>query len=143
MILTRCETIVTLKPTELRQLSEWTRAARPRASFDLTILGYPRCTILIAEDAKGPLAYLPVQTTIMAEDFIPRPDSTNRQRAASLGKFDELLMRTAKRMNIADVYTFIPNSEADYATKVQRHDWVEIPFVRLFAKHAGVFAGNK
>jgi hypothetical protein len=142
MILARGQSLGRMTPQEVKQFIEWAKVAQERTTFDLSIIGYPRCAMLITEDAKGPLAYLPIQTTVMAEVFIPRPDSTNRQRAASLGKFDESLMRIAKQMNVGDVYTFIPSSEPDYANKVQRHGWVEIPFVRLFKKYTGVALGR-
>ncbi len=143
MILARGQSLGMMKPEEVKQFIEWAKAAQNRTSFDPSIIGHPRCAMLITEDAQGPLAYLPVQTTIMAEVFLPRPASTNRQRAASLGKFDESLMKIARSMNVADVYTFIPDTEADYAAKVQRHGWVEIPYVRLFKKFTGVTVGGK
>lgn len=143
MILSRGQSLGMLKPEEVRQFIEWANIAQNRTSFDPSIIGHPRCAMLITEDAQGPLAYLPVQTTIMAEVFIPRPESTDRERAASLGKFDESLMRIARAMNVADVYTFIPDTEGDYAAKVQRHGWVAVPGVRLYKKFTGVTVGGK
>lgn len=142
MILARGQSLGRMTASEIKQFIEWAKEAQERTTFDLSIIGYPRCAMLITEDAKGPLAYLPVQTTIMAECFIPRPESTNRARAASLGRFDESLMKIARHMNVGDVYAFIPESEWDYANKVQRHGWVEIPRVRLFKKHTGVTLGR-
>jgi hypothetical protein len=142
MILVRGQSLGRMSASEVKQFIDWAKEAQNRTTFDLSIIGYPRCAMLITEDAKGPLAYLPVQTTIMAECFIPRPDSTNMQRAASLGKIDDSLVKIAKQMNVGDVYTFIPDSEPDYANKVQRHGWVEIPWVRLFKKHTGVTLGR-
>lgn len=94
--------------------------------------------MLMAEDPVGKLAYLPVQTVLMAECFIPMPAATNRQKAASLGLFDRTLRTIATDMKIGDVYTFIPTAEEDYIKKVIHHKWREIPEVRLFKKSTGV-----
>lgn len=142
MILVRGQSLGKMTASEVKEFIAWSKEAQERTTFDLSIIGYPRAAMLITEDANGPLAFLPVQTTIMAEVFIPRPESTNRERAASLGKFDDSLMKIARQMNVGDVYTFIPQSEPDYANKVQRHGWVEIPWVRLFKKHTGVTLGR-
>lgn len=142
MILARGQSLGRMTPEEVKQFIAWAKAAQERTTFNLSIIGYPRCAMLITENAKGPLAYLPLQMTIMAECFIPRPESTNRQRAASLGKFDDSLMKIARQLNVGDVYTFIPDSEPDYAEKVQQHGWVEIPKVRLFKKYTGVTLGR-
>lgn len=127
-----------MKPEEVRQFIDWAKVARERTSFDQNIIGYPRCAMLITEDHKGPLAYLPTQTVLMAECFIPRPESSNRQKAASLGMFDDSLMEIAKGMKVGDVYCYVPLTEHDYAEKIQRHGWMEIPDVRLFKKASGV-----
>lgn len=143
MILVRGQSLGRMTPDEVKKFIEWAHAAQNRTSFDLQIIGYPRCAMLITEDAKGPLAFLACQTSIMAEVFIPRPESTNRERAASLGKFDHSLMRIAKEMNVGDVYCFIPDSEVDYQEKVLRHGWKEVKNVRLFKKSTGVSVGGK
>lgn len=143
MILARGQSLGMLKPEEVRQFIEWAKIAQNRTGLDPSVIGHPRCAMLITEDARGPLAYLPVQTTIMAEGFIPRPEATNRQLAVSLGEFDKSMMDIARSMNVADVYTFIPDAEPDYANKVQRHGWVEIPEVRLFKKFTGVTLGGR
>lgn len=143
MILVRGEMVKTLKPDEIKKFIDWATAARSRTTFDPTIIGYPRTAVLITENMHGTLAFLACQTTIMAEVFIPRPESTNRERAASLGKFDKTLMKIAEGMNVGDVYCFIPDSEVDYQEKVMRHGWKEVPNVRLFKKSTGVSVGGK
>jgi hypothetical protein len=142
MILIRGEMIKTMTPDEVKKFIDWATQARTRATFDPSIIGYPRTAVLITEDAEGPLAFLACQTTIMAEIFIPRPDSDNRERAASLGKFDEAITKIAKEMNVGDIYCFVPETEQDYAGKVQRHGWKEIEGVRLFKKSTGISAGG-
>lgn len=143
MILVRGEMVKTLRPEEVEKFIDWAMAARSRTTFDPSIIDYPRTAVLVTEDARGALAFLACQTTIMAEVFIPRPESTNRERAASLGKFDKSLMRIAKGMNVGDVYCFIPDSEKDYQEKVQRHGWKEVPDVKLFKKSTGISVGGK
>jgi hypothetical protein len=142
MILVRGEMIKTMTPDEVKKFIEWATAARVRTTFDPGIIGYPRTAVLITEDEKGPLSFLACQTTIMAEVFIPRPDATDREKAASLGKFDKSIMKIAAGMNVGDVYCFIPDSEEDYAEKVQNHGWKEVPAVRLFKKSTGVSVGG-
>jgi len=142
MIIVRGESINKMKPEEIKKFIDWATQARERTTFDPGIIGYPRTAVLITEDEKGPLAFLACQTTIMAEVFIPRPDSDNRERAASLGKFNDSIMKIAKQMNVGDVYCFIPETEKDYAEKVQRHGWKEVPTVRLFKKSTGVSLGG-
>lgn len=142
MIIVRGESIGKMKPEEVKKFIDWATEARERTTFDPSIIGYPRTAVLITEDEKGPLAFLACQTTIMAEVFIPRPDSDDRKRAASLGKFDKSIMKIAEQMNVGDVYCFIPETEGDYAKKVQRHGWKEVSKVRLFKKSTGVSAGG-
>jgi hypothetical protein len=127
-----------LSEEQKREFIQWAGLARSRTTFDSNIIGYPRCAMLIAESSKGATAYLPVQTTLMAELFLPNPDSTNREKALSLGRFDDALIEIAKSMNIGDVYCYVPDGEADYAEKIQSHGWEEIPNVRLFKKRSGV-----
>lgn len=98
--------------------------------------------MLMSEDKEGKLAYLPVQTVLMAECFVPLPASTNRQKAASLGLFDRTLGKIAVNMKVGDVYTYIPDVETDYIAKVKRHGWQEIEEVRLFKKPTGVKVGG-
>jgi hypothetical protein len=121
-----------------KEFVSWAWQARQRTTFDANIFGYPRIAMLIAENNKGATAYLPVQTTLMAESFIPNPDSTNREKALSLGRFDAALIDIAKSMNVGDVYCYVPDGEADYAEKIQSHGWEEVPNVRLFKKRTGV-----
>lgn len=142
MIHVRGEMIKTMTPEEVKKFIDWATQSRNRTTFDPGIIGHPRTAVLITEDAEGPLAFLACQTTIMAEVFIPRPDSSERERAASLGKFDKSIMKIAAEMNVGDVYCFIPETEKDYAEKVQRHGWVEVKEVRLFKKSTGVSAGG-
>jgi hypothetical protein len=142
MITVRGEMIKTMTPEEVKAFIEWAAAARNRTTFDPSIVGYPRTAVLITEDRQGTLAFLACQTTIMAEVFLPRPESTNRERAASLGKFDKAIMKIAKEMNVGDVYCFIPETEEDYAEKVTSHGWKEVEGVRLFKKPTGVSAGG-
>lgn len=143
MILVRGEMVKTMKPEEVKKFIDWATTARSRTTFDPSIVSYPRTAILLTENAEGTLAFLACQTTIMAEVFIPKPESTNRQRAASLGKFDKTLIQIAEKMNVGDIYCFIPDTEVDYQEKVTRHGWREVPNVRLFKKSTGIAAGGK
>ena len=138
MLTVRGQSLGNLKPEEVQQFIAWAKDAQKRTTFDLGIVGYPRCAMLMAGNGRGALAYLLCQTVIVAEVFIPRPESTQRERAACLGLFDKSLARIAKSMNIGDVYAFIPCAEEDYIHKVQKHGWSEIPSVRLFKKSTGV-----
>lgn len=142
MITVRGESIGKMKPEEIKKFIDWATEARERTTFDPGIIGYPRTAVLITEDAKGPLAFLACQTTIMAEVFIPRPESSDRERAASLGKFDKTIVKIAEQMNVGDIYCFVPETEQDYAKKVERHGWKEVPGVRLFKKSTGVSVGG-
>lgn len=143
MILSRGQSLDKLTQEEVQEFVAWAKEAQKRTSFDLNIIGYPRCAMLMTENGRGTLAYLPVQTVLMAECFVPRPDSTDHERAASLGKFDDALQALARKMSIGDVYCFIPETEADYAEKVQNHGWKEVKDVRLFKKPTGVIVGGK
>lgn len=128
--------------TEVQEFIGWSKIARERTTFDPEIIGYPRCAMLMAENGRGNLAYLPCQTVLMAECFVPRPDATNRERAASLGLFDKSLGRIARSMSVGDVYTYVPFAESDYAYKIMHHGWQEIENVRLFKKPTGVKVGE-
>lgn len=123
-------------PAEQKQFSLWAWGARARTTFDVDIIGHPRAAMLITEDEQGPTSYLPVQTVLMAEVFIPRPEMSNRHIALSIGRLDSALVELGKSLNIADVYCYVPGSEIDYAVKIQRHGWVEVPNVHLFKKAA-------
>lgn len=142
MITVRGESIGKMKPEEIKKFIDWATQAQSRTTFDPGIIGYPRTAVLITEDEKGLLAFLACQTTIMAEVFIPRPDSDDRKRAASLGKFDKSIMEIAKQMDVGDVYCFVPKTEQDYAKKIERHGWKEVEEVRLFKKSTGVSVGG-
>jgi hypothetical protein len=138
MLTVRGESLGNLKPEEVQQFIAWACEARKRTTFDAAIVGHPRSAMLLAEKGRKMLAYLLCQTVIMAEAFIPRPEATSRQRAASLGQFDKSLARIARSMNVGDVYAYVPSGEADYIAKVQKHGWIEIPGVRLFKKSTGI-----
>jgi hypothetical protein len=96
----------------------------------------------MAEGREGNLAYLPCQTVVMAECFVPKPKSTSLQRAASLGAFDKSLMRIARSIEVGEVYAYVPFAESDYAYKIMHHGWKEIENVRLFKKPTGVKVGE-
>lgn len=138
VILARGQSLDKLSAEEVQEFIAWAKEAQKRTSFDVGIIGYPRCAMLMTENDKGRLAYLPVQTVLMAECFMPKPESTNKERAASLGLFDKALGKIGKGMGVGDVYCYIPFSESDYAFKVMRHGWKEIENVRLFKKPTGV-----
>jgi hypothetical protein len=127
-----------LRQEEVREFVDWAEQAQTRTTFDHAIIGYKKTSMLIAEKHGSAVAYLPAQTVVMAEVFIPRPDATNREKAYSLGKFDESLMALGRELEVGDVYCYVPVAEADYADKVQRHGWEEVPAVRLFKKRTGV-----
>jgi hypothetical protein len=137
-IIVKGVTIADITPEETQFFIDWTKKAFERTSFDLFIFSYPRIAMFIAEKDGEPLAFLPVQTAIMAECFIPKPDATNKEKAAALGRFDEALMDAGRAMGIGDVYCWVPLQEEDYAEKIQRHGWMEVPGVRLFKKRTGV-----
>lgn len=122
---------------EQTEFIEWTMQARSRTTFDPAILGYHRTAMFIAEVEGQALAYLPVQTVLMAEVFIPQPESTNKERALALGRFDEALMLVGSSLNIGDVYCFCPLGEEKYMEKIMAHGWVEVPQIRLFKKATG------
>lgn len=142
MILVRGQALGKMSPGEVKEFISWTHGVLMQNGFDPNIIGYPRCAMLMTENGEGNLAYLPCQTVLMAEGFVPKPESTNRQRAASLGLFDKSLARIARSMNIGDVYTYVPFAESDYAFKIMHHGWREIENVRLFKKPTGVKVGD-
>jgi hypothetical protein len=142
LILVRGQALGKMSQDEVKEFIAWTKTAPPRNLFDPNIIGYPRCAMLMTENGEGNLAYLPCQTVLMAEGFVPKPGSTNRQRAASLGLFDKSLGRIAKSMSVGEVYTYVPFAESDYAFKIMRHGWKEIENVRLFKKPTGVKVGD-
>lgn len=118
---------------EQSEFCNWAWQARNRTTFDIDIIGHPRAVMFIAENGTR-TAYLPVHTVLMAESFIPRPGLDNRAKAYSLGVLDRQLQEAAKKLNIRNVYCFVPDRELDYIEKIQRHGWVEVPSVRLFKK---------
>lgn len=119
-----------LTEEERQEFAAWAWTARNRTTFDLEIIGHPRAVMFVAEDA----AYLPVHTVLMAESFIPKPGAGPREKAYVLGSFDKLLQSAAQKLNVKSIYCFIPDIELDYIEKVQRHEWKEVPSVRLFRK---------
>jgi len=79
----------------------------------------------------------------MAEVFIPRPGSSERERRGKSWKVRQVhYEKSSGTMNVGDVYCFVPETEQDYAEKVQRHGWKEVPYVRLFKKSTGISAGG-
>lgn len=142
MIIMRGESLGRMTEIEVQEFISWTHAVPARNLFDSDIIGYPRCAMLMTGTENGNLAYLPCQTVLMAEGFVPNPDATNRQKAASLGLFDKSLARIARSMSVGDVYTYVPFAESDYAYKIMRHGWKEIENVRLFKKPTGVKVGE-
>jgi hypothetical protein len=129
---TRVVIIGEMTEPEQTQFIDWAWTARDRTTFDSNVIGHPRTTMFICEDRGIPIAYLPTQTVLMAEAFIPRPGMEKRMIAAALGRFDEALYRAARTTGIGDIYCYVPTTESDYAGKVMRHGWVEVPEVRLF-----------
>lgn len=127
-----------MQPEEVQQFISWTQATWERGNFDINIIGYPRCAMLITSNSAGTSAYLPCQTVIMAECFIPKPGASKREKVESLKKFDEGLLEIAKNMNVGDVYLYVPTAEVDYANQLERKGWQEIEGVRLFKKPTGV-----
>ena len=125
-----------MEPEEQIEFADWAWKARGRTTFDSRVIGYPRTVMFIAERDTGKMGYLPVQTTLMAEVFIPIPGASKKAIAAMLGRFDEALIDAAKATKVGDVYCYIPDTESEYATKVMRHGWKEVPDVRLFRKSA-------
>jgi|SRR6185312_126648 len=143
MIKVRGQALGKLEPEEVKQFIEWAQEAQKRTSFDAEIIGHPLCSMLITEKDDEKLAYLPIQTVLMAEVFVPKPDATNTEKAASLGLFDMYLRKLATALEIGDVYCYVPLTEWDYAEKIQRHGWVEIGDVRLFKKPTGVTVNGR
>jgi hypothetical protein len=129
----RGEAIGGLTQEEIQNFINWAWVARGRTTFDNRILSYNRTAMLIAETHE-PMAFLPVQMTLMAEAFIPRPSATPMALAYTLGQFDNALMNMAGALDVGEVHTYVPVGEQDYMKKIQRHGWVEIPDVRLFKK---------
>lgn len=125
-----------------KEFCEWA-SSQSRTTFDKNVVAYPRAIMLATENSRGTVAYLLAQPVIMAEVFIPNPESSNLQKAASLGLFDKELIETAKSVEVGDVYTFVPDMETEYADKIQNHGWVEVEGVRLFKKSTGVTVNGR
>lgn len=136
MILVRGESLGKMTETEVQEFIGWARDAR--STFDSNIIGYPRCAMLISEKEEGALAYMPCQTVIMAEAFIPKPDASAQQKARSLLLFDKTMGCIARSMDVGDVYAYTPVGEAEWASQMIHHGWKEIENVRLFKKPTGV-----
>lgn len=132
-ISTRIVAMPEITEEERNEFANWAWQARSRTTFDLNIIGHPRAVMFIAENGTR-TAYLPVQTVLMAECFIPKPGADNREKAHCLGMFDRALLQAAEKIDVADVYTYIPDIELPYISKVQHHGWKEVPNVRLFKK---------
>lgn len=101
-------------------------------NLTLGILKYKSTAICIAEDADGPTGFIPVQSVLMAESFIPKPGMSNLNLALCLWKLDEMLRNLASAVQHSEIYMF--TAEEDYADKIQKHGWVEVKNVRLFKK---------
>lgn len=138
MITIRGQSLGKMDQAEKQEFISWAKLAQERTTFDLNIIGYPRCAMLITSNGIGRIAYLPCQTVLMAECFIPNPEATTRQKVESLTAFDDGLAEIAKGMNVGDVYLYVPTVEVDYANQLERHGWKEIENVRLFKKPTGV-----
>lgn len=118
---------------ERKEFAAWAWAAQNRTTFDLDIIGHPRAVMFIAEK-ESPRAYLPVQSVLMAEVFIPQPGANLRTKVEALQSFDKALMSAAERIEIQDVYCFVPDAEIEYSRQLTRYGWKEIEQVRLFKK---------
>lgn len=143
MVKARRQRVGGMSQEAAQQFSTWARIARQRAPFDEQIIGYPRCSMLIAENGKGPTAYLPYQPVLMAEAFVPIPECSTRQKIESLLEFDKGLVQIARIMDIGDVYLYVPVKEVDYANQLERKGWLEIENVRLFKKPTGVSVNGR
>jgi len=138
MVTIKGQSLGKLSPDEVKEFISWTNATWDRGNFDIGIIAYPRCAMLITSNSLGRSAYLPCQTVLMAECFIPKPDATKREKVESLTAFDDGLQEIAKSMEVGDVYLYVPEAEVDYANQLERHGWQEIENVRLFKKPTGV-----
>lgn len=127
-------TIGEMSPEQQKEFADWAWRARGRTTFDAGMLGHPRAAMFIARNSGAEAAYLPVETVLMAESFIPRPGISNLAIAAALGCFDKALLHAASMTGIGNIYCYVPEGEIDYANKIERHGWVEVPAVRLFRK---------
>lgn len=143
MIRIRGQALGKMSEEEVQEFILWSKAAQDRTTFDLNIVGHPRCAMLITSNGIGRIAYLLCQTVLMAECFIPNPQATKRQKVESLTAFDDGLTTIAKGMNIGDVYLYVPVAEVSYANQIERHGWQEIEGVRLFKKPTGVTVNGR
>lgn len=132
-VTTRLMLVSEMSEEAQQEFISWAWESRVTTAFESKILGHPRAVMFSAE-TDHTTAYLPTQTVLMAEVFIPDPKASAAIRAISLGRLDEALIRAAKQTGIGDVYCYIPTCEPDYSRKVQRHGWKEVQEVRLFRK---------
>jgi hypothetical protein len=127
-----------LTPEQVREFIEWAKAAQERTGFDVGIIGYPKCFMLYTEEEDKRCAYLPCQTVLMAEVFIPNPESSTRDKVKSLKAFDKAMQDISRQARYGDVYLYVPREEIDYARQLARNGWQEVEDVRLFKKPTGV-----
>ncbi len=123
-----------LPEEQQKEFADWAWRARSRTTFDPAILGHARAVMFMARNSGKVAAYLPTQTVLMAEAFIPRPGLSPLATAAALGSLDNALVRAARSTGIEHVYCYLPEGEVDYANKIESHGWEEIEAVRLFRK---------
>jgi hypothetical protein len=134
----------------VREFIEWAKAAQKRTGFDVGIIGYPKCFMLYTEESADDrareeipgqafrCAYLPCQTVLMAEVFIPNPESSTRDKVKSLKAFDKAMQDISRKARYGDVYLYVPREEIDYARQLARNGWQEVEDVRLFKKPTGI-----
>lgn len=133
-VTTRLMLVSEMSEEAQQEFISWAWDARFRTTFQSKIIGHPRTVMFSAEKDGATTAYLPTQTVLMAEAFIPDPESSEALKAISLGRLDQALVAAAKNTGIGDVYCYIPASEPDYMSKVERHGWKEVKDVKLFRK---------
>jgi hypothetical protein len=127
-----------LTQEQVREFIEWAKAAQKRTGFDVGIIGYPKCFMLYTEEDGERSAYLPCQTVLMAEVFIPNPGASTRDKVKSLKAFDKAMQDISRKARYGDVYLYVPREEIDYARQLARNGWQEVEDVRLFKKPTGV-----
>jgi hypothetical protein len=123
-----------LPEDQQKEFVDWAWRARSRTTFDPAIIGHARAVMFMACNSGELAAYLPAQTVLMAEAFIPRPGLSPLATAAALGCFDKALSRAARATGIGHVYCYLPEAEIDYANRIEAHGWDEVEAVRLFRK---------
>jgi hypothetical protein len=115
-----------VRPAEERDIPQFKEWSNQNPNFDARSAAYPSSIVLAAYDARGAIAFLPVQQPFYMEAMSFRPDATEFEKGLAMKELTHALITASHARGVGEVYFLGSNKETNNFAEKQGFE--ELPW---------------